>query len=258
MVQGKQSLPAPELERRVVELYHQGMGLKPIARELRTSPVRVWAILDREGVPRRPVGRRIPPEMEERIVKLRTSGLSLPKVSDLTGASTSTVQAVMIRRGLKPPREWHAPRELQQRVRQLYRAGHSIKEVEEVTGLGRAIVHNILVYTGVKRRAPSHRTSPELERAIVQAFERGSSLASVVRELGVGRSAVRMTLFRNGAKELMAPPPRRDDPELQARAVKLYQERRSVKHVARAVHVRDTTVREILLRHGVRLREKGT
>lgn len=163
-------------------------------------------------------------------------------------------------------------RDLRTMVRMYETEFASLKDVAEATGWSVPTAHRHLRLAGVTlrpacfhvRRHPRELATAELERTVA-AYQSGLTLHGTAQALGIGESTVRYRLTRAGVSLRstsealrMSPLMARIAPEVELEIIRLYSdELLSQREVSEQLGVCRTTVRRVLRRRGVWIRDRA-
>lgn len=215
------------------------------------------------------------PISDDQIAFMYREGMSIRNIAEAYGIGKDTVERSLRRTGTPRRRRGRGPASTYALTRAgisddqiafMYREGMSIRDIAGAYGLVTDSVKRSLQRTGTPRRthheagrtpsvlAKIGNTGPKTERKIVDLYLSGpeQSMAAVAATLGVDQRTVKKTLARydivtRGRGEAG----RKVTPEMEQRAIEMYQAGTSSLEISRAFGVGQATVRRILIRHNV-------
>lgn len=215
------------------------------------------------------------PISDDQIAFMYREGMSIRNIAEAYGIGKDTVERSLRRTGTPRRGRGRGPASTYALTRAgisddqiafMYREGMSIRDIAGAYGLVTDSVKRSLQRTGTPRRthheagrtpsvlAKIGSAGPKTERKIVDLYLSGpeQSMAAVAATLGVDQRTVKKTLARydivtRGRGEAG----RKVTPEMEQRAIEMYQAGTSSLEISRAFGVGQATVRKILIKHNV-------
>ena len=224
---------SPENSKRTIELYHEGLNLKQIAKKLKLSPLAVRSVLVAEEIDIRPgTNFKIHPNNYQEIGRIYAHGYTIKDIATALGCIRSTVRNILKKIDipdepsaeeaqnfqspllhLMPKKKNKSGPQLNltetdhKRMIELYEGGLTSEKIADRFGCSESNVFYVLRKYGVKRRFTSPaKLSVETHQQMVEMYEQGQTSNEIANVFGCSAGRVLQILNEQGVKMRSATP----------------------------------------------------
>jgi DNA-directed RNA polymerase specialized sigma24 family protein len=246
-------------------LYESGLSCKEIAKEFGCSSVGILKILQKHDVKRRPKSSRgkFSEEICQKMIDLYHQGHTQESIAARFGCSEKILKRIFDEHDVKrrPNQTQSQSRFTKQdhrRMVSMYQKGKSQREIAEEFGCRPFAMTRIFKKLGVERRPapPHHQITQEDRELILKLRGQGRSYSEIAAKIGCCRETVGVILHRLNEPIRVQGPDAYSD-EDQRRMVESYESGMSLDEIAVGFECGRQTVKSVMQKHGVKIRERG-
>ena len=197
---------APRIDDVVISLYQAGQTAHQAAEACATSVNRVWRILKRNNVPRRPrvrKGTSVLAARDCRIVESYRGGKTLQATGAVFGITRERVRQILVQAGAPSRRAARFPDAVGDTVAQLYQGGKTIEAAATAVGVSAFTARNMLIERGIERRtsgSSAYRPASVRRRdqSMARLYQQGKTFEDVAKAFQTSTTSVQRALDRMG------------------------------------------------------------
>ena len=256
---------ATEEQRRMAELYADGLTCQKIADLFRCSQTNVKQTLHRLGVKMRFSAVRIPKVKHPQIIQLYQSGQSCKEIAEQFGCSAENIHQILRKHDVKMrPRNTPGKysEDICRKMIDLYQQGNSLESIIARFGCSRKILNRILDEHEVERCPYTltqfqPRFTKEDHQRMVAMYESGISQRAIAKEFGCSNFAMFRIFEKLGIEKRPVPPRHIITPDDREMIVKLRSQGKSYPEIAAKIGCSRETVIAVMRQLNVPIRIQG-
>jgi len=194
----------------------------------------------------------------KRMAELYASGLSFQAVAETFGCSASAVRYHLLQQGisLRPPKRTGFSSETYQEIAKLYENGQTQAEIAARFGCGIQTVAAVLHKQGIQCIKGQRKFLLRDRPLMTEMYQNGQTISAIAAHFKYSPLTVSAYLEKWGAKEIFPAAPR-VAPEAQQQMPILYKNGLTLFEIAKQLGCCVETVRNHLLKSGIKLRRRG-
>ena len=253
----------PEDQRRMAELYAEGLTCQQIADMFGCVVSCVSTTLRKLGVKMRVIGIRIPKEKHPQIIQMYEAGQSCDTIAKEFGCSHANIHRILQIHDVKM-RPSTSPgkfsEDICRKIIDMYKQGHSQDSIAARFGCGKKAIKRVLDEHKVERRRHNQfqpRFIAEDHQRMVAMYEQGKSLQEIAEDIGCTHHTVRRLLKQLGIEKRPVLLRHVITPEDREMIVKLRSQGKSYPEIAAKIGCCRETVIAIMRQLNVPVRIQG-
>ena len=254
----------PEDQRRMAELYVEGLTCQKIADMFGCGVSCVSTTLRKRGVKMRVIGIRIPKEKHPQIIQMYEAGQSCDTIAKEFGCSHGNIHRILQIHDVKM-RPSNSPgkfsEDICRKIIDMYKQGHSQDSIAARFGCGKKAIKRVLDEHKVECRRHLTQFQPrftaEDHQRMVAMYEQGKSLPEIAEDISCTHYTVRRILKSLGIEKCPVPPRHTITPEDREMIAKLRSQGKSYPEIAVKIGCARETVIAVMRQLNVPIHIQG-